>query len=73
MTDEVKPQTPTETLLQCLERFGRAEPDRVVVVWTDEGGDLCWATSKPRTYTHMIGMLECLGAILMREFLESPE
>lgn len=71
MTDEVKVRTPSETLLECLEQFGDAEPDRAMVVWTDEAGDLCWATSGQRSYTVMIGMLKCVEAVLMAKFLGS--
>ena len=70
MADEVQPRTPTETLLACLTRFGEAEPMRAIVVWTDETGDLCWSCSGVRSYTSLIGMLECVKAVLMAEFME---
>jgi hypothetical protein len=73
MADEVKPRTPTETLLACLTRFGEAEPTRVMVAWTDETGDLCWSFSGARSYMAMIGMLECVKASLMKDFLEAPD
>ena len=73
MAEEVKPRTPTETLLACLTRFGEAEPKRVLVVWTDEAGDLCWSISGTRSYTAMIGMLECVKAVLMAEFMEARD
>ena len=72
MADDPKPRTPTETLMACLTRFGEAEPTRVMVMWTDEAGDLCWSLSGSRSYTAMIGMLECARAALMKEFLEMP-
>jgi len=42
----------------------------VIVVWTDEVGDICWSTSSPRLLSPMIGMLECAKAALTQEFLE---
>jgi hypothetical protein len=71
MANEAKVRTPSETLLECLEKFGEAEPDRAIVVWTDETGDLCWATSGQRSYTVMIGILKCVEAVLMAQFLGS--
>ena len=41
-----------------------------MVVWTDECGDLCWASSGPRSYTNMVGMLECARAVVLQQFLE---
>ena len=70
MSETVATRSPSETLMTCLEEFGKAEPTRVMVIWTDETGDLCWSTSSPRLLSQMIGILECAKAALTREFLE---
>ena len=66
---EVVERTPSETLMNCLTEFGEAEPTRVIVVWTDEKGDLCWSVSSPRSVTAQIGMLDCVKALMMQTFL----
>jgi len=54
-------------------KFAEAEPTRVMVVWTDESGDMCWSLSGERSYTQMIGMVECVKAVLMKQFLEMDD
>ena len=68
--DEKTPEqrSPTETLMWCLEDFGKSEPDRALVIWMNEEGDLCWSSSGPYKYTQIIGMLECVKAIVMEKF-----
>lgn len=70
--DEKTPElrSPTETLVACLEDFGKSEPTKVVVVYVNVDGDLCWSTSGPYNFTHVIGMLECARAKIMEKFLE---
>lgn len=70
--DEKTPEirTPTDTLMKCMEEFGDAEPQRVIVVWTNDAGDLCWSVSGPYNFTHIIGMLECAKAKVMEKFIE---
>ena len=70
MSETVATRSPSETLMTCLEEFGKAEPTRGMGIWTDETGDLCWSTSSPRVLSQMIGMLECAKAALTREVLE---
>lgn len=72
MPDEKTPEvrSPTETLVKCLEDFGISEPSKVIVVYTNEAGDLCWSVSGPYNYTHVIGMLECVKAKIMEKFLQ---
>ena len=71
MPDEKTPEvrTPTETLVWCMEDFGAAEPERVLVIYTNSDGDLCWSSSGPYSYTHILGMLECVKAKVMEKFL----
>jgi len=66
-------RSPSQTLIDCMGKFAEAEPTRVMVVWTDESGDLCWSLSGERSYTQMIGMVECVKAVLMRQFLEMDD
>lgn len=75
MADKIEDQkfnhrTPTETLMHCLEDFGEAEPERVIVVYTNDHGELCWSLSGPRVMTHIIGMLECVLMRLRKNFME---
>jgi hypothetical protein len=74
MPEESKPPAPehrgpTETLVSCLEEFGESEPERVLVIWVNEAGDLCWSTNGPYKHTHIIGMLDCVKARVMQRFL----
>jgi hypothetical protein len=70
--DEKTPEqrTPTGTLMRCLEDFGESEPARVLVIYTNEAGDLCYSSSGPFSYTHIIGMLECVKAQVLEKFLK---
>ena len=70
MPETVATRSPSETLMACLEDFGKAEPLRAMVIWTDETGDLCWSTSSPRLLSQMVGMLELAKVALTQEFLE---
>jgi hypothetical protein len=71
MPDEKTPEerSPTETLVWCLEDFGNAEPQRALVIWTNAAGDLCWSSSGPYNFTHIIGMLECVKAKVLAKFV----
>ena len=70
--DEKTPEvrSASQTLMHCLEDFGESEPDRVIVVYTNAAGDLCWSVSGPYSYTRIVGMLECCKAKVMEKFLE---
>ncbi len=70
--DEKTPEqrSPTETLVKCLEDFGDSEPQRVIVVYVNEAGDLCWSASGPYNFTHVVGMLECVKAKVLEKFLQ---
>jgi hypothetical protein len=72
MADEKTPEfrSPTETLVHCLEDFGISEPKKLLVIWTDDGGDLCWSESGPSHFCENIGMLECVKAKVMEKFLK---
>jgi hypothetical protein len=51
-------RSPSETMMHCMEEFSKSEPVDVMIVWTDESGDLCWSSSSSHLSTR-IGMLEC--------------
>lgn len=72
MPDEKTPEvrSPTETLVFCLEDFGDSEPERVLVIWTNKSGDLVWSSSGPYSYTHIIGMIECVKGKVLQRFCE---
>ena len=62
-------RSPTETLVRCMEEFGVSETKKLLVIWTDEQGDLCWSESGPSLFCQNIGMLECVRAKIMEKFL----
>lgn len=70
--DEKTPEirTPSDTLIHCLEDFGLIEPERCLVVYTNANGDICWSFSGPYSYTQLIGMLECVKAMVLKKFIE---
>ena len=68
---EMLERTPSETLMNCLTDFGEAEPTRVLVIWTDVDGNICWSTSAPRSVTAQVGMLECVKALMVQSLLSA--
>jgi len=77
MDEQMKPddkvdavRSPTETLVDCMEDFGEAEPNKLLVIWTNEAGDLCWAESGRSSFIENIGILDCVRAKLMEKFLQ---
>ena len=71
LPDQKTPEerSPSETLIQCLESFGEAEPTKAIVIYTDVAGDICWSVSGPFHYSQVIGMLECVKARVLAKFL----
>ena len=69
--DEKTPEvrSPTETLVKCLEDFGESEPLRAIVIYSNVGGELCWSYSGPPSYTEIIGLLTCVRAKMLEQFL----
>jgi hypothetical protein len=63
-------RSPSNTLIHCLEDFGHDEPQKVIIIWTTVGGDICWSESGPSHFAQNIGMLECVKAQTMKNFLE---
>jgi hypothetical protein len=73
MSETVATRSPSEALMTCLEEFGKAEPTHVLVVWTDEYGDICWSGSRPSSVVSLLGMLKCVEVALEQDFLKDRE
>ena len=54
----------TETLMAAAETFGESEPKECIIIWTDEGGDICWSSSTD-SQTAKLGMLEMVKQIII--------
>jgi len=52
-----------------MEEFSKSEPVDVMIVWTDESGDLCWSSSSSHLSTR-IGMLECAKQYILEKAKE---
>lgn len=68
---DTKMRTPTDTLMLCLEDFGRAEPDIVIVLYTNQEGEYCYSTSAYDRLSHLVGLLECCKAMMLKRSLLS--
>jgi hypothetical protein len=67
---EAKPKTsPTEVLIKAMETFGEVEPDAVLIIWTDERGDLCFTHDGHLTNTQALGLLEAVKALVVRRIV----
>ncbi len=66
MSDEPKETTPSELLMECLERFGACEPLQALVIYTDEAGNICW-NSTTTSRSQQIGMLELTRWFILEE------
>jgi len=68
--EDLDSRTPTQTLMDCLEDFGKSEPTRVLVIYTNEDHEIAWPTNGTYSYTHLVGMIECVKARLLAGFLK---
>ena len=59
--------SPTELLIEALERFGSAEPIDCIIVYTDEQGQIQWR-SNTRHHVVQIGMLELCKSCILNTF-----
>lgn len=59
-------RTPTETILAVMEEFGQIEPRDCMVIWTDEGGDICWSCSTDSQAIKM-GMVEMVKSLIVKQ------
>ena len=73
MPDEKKDldnRTCTQTLVDCLEEFGKSEAKRVLVIYINEADEICWSTNGRYSFVQVLGMLECVRARVGAKFLE---
>ena len=59
-------RTPSETLMAAMTEFGVVEPKECIIVWIDEGGDICWSSSTD-SQSAKLGMVEMLRTILKNQ------
>ena len=52
-----KTRSATETLVAVMEDFGEIEPKEVLVIYTNESGDICWSTTTDSLVVKL-GLLE---------------
>jgi hypothetical protein len=57
-------RTATETLVNTMEEFGRAEPEDCIIIWTDANGDICWS-STTNSKVIRLGMIETVKALIL--------
>jgi hypothetical protein len=63
--------TATETMIEVMERFQKAEPESVLIVWTDDKGG---ANVKSNcTHTQSIGLARYAEALATKKLIENPE
>lgn len=53
-----------------MEEFSKSEPTNVMIVWTDEAGDLCWSSNSNHLSVR-IGMLECAKLYMLEKSKEA--
>jgi hypothetical protein len=64
--------TGTEMLIDVMSKFGEhGEPIAVMVVWTDENGDICIKTNC--VHSHTVGMAEYAKHFALATILNSKE
>ena len=61
-----KIRTGTETLLACMEEFGTSEPKDLLVIYTNEAGELCWSCSTD-SVTTKLGLLEACKQFMIQK------
>jgi hypothetical protein len=58
-------RTATETIMKVMEDFGEAEPEELMVIWTDAAGDLCWSATTDSKMVKL-GMVEFVKSVIVR-------
>lgn len=69
MAEEEKKQSATEVLVAALESFGESEPEAVMVLFTNEAGELRWR-SNIDSVCMRLGMLRYADAAMVKRGLE---
>ena len=52
--------------MEAMTEFGVVEPKECIIVWIDEGGDICWSSSTD-SQSAKLGMVEMLRTILKNQ------
>jgi hypothetical protein len=61
-------RTATEVLIQAMEEFAKSEGREVIVVFTDESGDLVRMSNAP--LNAQVGLLECAKQGVLRRMFQ---
>lgn len=70
--ENTKDLSPTEVLIDCMEKFGVCEPKKVLVLTLDENNLLRWESNGLLDH-EKIGMMEMVKYALMRGVFQQPE
>jgi hypothetical protein len=62
-------RTPLETLLWVLTDIEKVPAGRLMVIYTNQDGDVCWSASGPYSFSHMVGLLACVEAMVKAKFM----
>lgn len=66
MTEEAAKKSPSELLIEVLEKFSEHEPREVFVSFTTQDGDHCWYSSTD-SMSQILGMIELAKIYLKRD------
>jgi hypothetical protein len=71
--EQVKRDTPTETLIKVMEQFSQDEPTDVCVVCLDDKKGQLWLTQNTESDVKSVGMLEIAKTIITDEMGDVDE
>jgi hypothetical protein len=63
--------TASETMIEVMGRFQKAEPESVLIVWTDEKGGV--SVKSNCTHTQTVGLARYAEALAMKKLLEDED
>lgn len=58
-------RTPTETLVSVMEELGESEAKELIVVYTNQNGELCWSCTTD-AITVKLGLIEAARTAIKR-------
>ena len=58
-------KTPSEMVIECLDDFSASEPKDLIIVFSNDEGELIWATNLSET--RAIGLLECAKHWILKQ------
>jgi hypothetical protein len=75
MDEQTKPtdRTASQLLMDCLSDFGDSEATLAIVIYKQENGDLNWRQTSNVSHSEVIGMLECIKAARLAQWLKGVE